>query len=72
VTFTATALFPSNNTPQDITTSVTWNNSNTNNLTLTNGSGAGTISATATTGTKINVSASFGGVTSNVVTLTIQ
>jgi hypothetical protein len=72
VTFTATALFPGSNTPEDITTSVTWNNSDTTNLTLTNGSGAGTISAGATPGSKINVSASFGGVTSNVVTLTIQ
>ena len=72
VTFTATALFPSSNTPQDITTSVTWNNPDTTHLTLTNGGGAGTISSSATTGTKINVSASFGGVTSNTVTLTIQ
>jgi hypothetical protein len=57
---------------QDITSSVTWNNSDTINLTLTNGSGTGTISANAVSGTVINVSASFSGVTSNTVTLTVQ
>lgn len=72
VTFTATAIFPGSSTPQPITTSVTWINSDTTELTLTNGSGTGTISATATVGNQINVTASFSGVDSNTVTLTIS
>jgi hypothetical protein len=72
VTFKAMATFPNSNTPQDITTSVTWSNSDTTDLTLTNGSGTGTISATATSGQQINVTATFGGVNSNTVTLTVQ
>lgn len=72
VTFTAKATFPGSSTPQDITSSVTWINSDTTELTLTNGSGTGTISATATPGNQINVTASFAGVDSNTVTLTIS
>ena len=71
VTFTAKAIFPGSSTPQGITTSVTWINSDTTNLTLTNGSGTGTVSANAPLGTPINVSASFSGVDSNTVTLTV-
>jgi trimeric autotransporter adhesin len=71
LTFKALATFSGSGT-QDITSSVTWNNSDTNDLTLTNGSGTGTISANAVSGTGINVSASFAGVTSNTVTLTVQ
>jgi hypothetical protein len=41
-------------------------------LTLTNGSGTGTISSTAAAGTTITVFASFDGVNSNTVTLTIS
>src|SRR4029077_18246616 len=37
VTFKAMATFPGSGTPQDITTSVTWINSDTTNLTLTDG-----------------------------------
>ncbi|MBV9574472.1 MAG: Ig-like domain-containing protein [Acidobacteriales bacterium] len=72
VAFTANAVFPGNSTPQDITTSVTWSNSDPTNLTLTNGSGNGVISATAPHGDVINVSASFSGVTSNIVAITVQ
>ncbi len=72
VTFTALATFPNSSTQQDITTSVTWTNSDTTNLTLTNGSGSGTISAAAGSGTKITVTATFANVTSNSVTLTVQ
>lgn len=72
VTFKALATFPGSSTQQDITTSVTWVNSDTTNLTLTNGSATGTISATATSGMTINVAASFAGVNSNTVTLTVQ
>ena len=72
VTFTAKATFPGSSTPQDITTSVTWINSDTTELTLANGSGTGTISATATVGNTITVQASFSGVLSNTVTLTIS
>ncbi|MBV9180644.1 MAG: Ig-like domain-containing protein [Acidobacteria bacterium] len=72
VTFKALATFPGSSTPQDITASVTWINSDTTNLTLTNGSGTGTISANAAAGMAINVTASFTGVNSNTVTLTVQ
>ena len=70
VTFTAKALFGA--TTQDITSSVTWINSDPTDLTLTNGSGTGTISATAAVNTQINVTASFAGVNSNTVVLTVQ
>lgn len=71
VTFTAKAVFPGSSTQEDITSSVTWNNTDTTDLTLTNGSGTGTISSTATVGATINVQALFDGVPSNTVTLTI-
>lgn len=70
VTFTAKAIFPGGGASQDITSSVTWINSNPTDLTLTQGSGTGTIAAGAT-GAQINVQASFDGVNSNVVTLTV-
>ncbi|MBV9341195.1 MAG: Ig-like domain-containing protein [Acidobacteria bacterium] len=72
VTFKALATFPNSSTQQDITSSVTWINSDTTDLTLTNGSGTGTVSASAAASTAINVAASFGGVNSNTVTLTVQ
>lgn len=72
VTFTAMATFPGVSGPQDITSSVTWINSNTTDLTLTQGSGVGTISAGAAVGTVISVQASFDGVVSNVIQLTLQ
>jgi len=72
VTFKALGTFPSSSTPQDITSSVTWVNSDTTDLTLTNGSGTGTISASAAHGTTITVTASFAGVNSNTVSLTVQ
>ena len=70
VTFKAQALFPGSGTLQDITSSVSWNNSDTTNLTLTQGSGIGTISASAPAET-ITVSASFDHVTSNTVNLIV-
>lgn len=72
VTFQALATFSSGGAQQDITSSVTWNNSDTTNLSLTNGSTTGQISATAPVGTTINVFATFDGVNSNTVTLTVQ
>ena len=69
VTFTAQALFPGSGL-QDITSSVSWNNSDTTNLTLSQGSGVGTISATAPAET-ISVSATFDNVTSNTVNLNV-
>jgi hypothetical protein len=69
VHFTATGFF--NGTQQPITTSVTWINSDTTDLTLTQGSGTGTILGSATSGNTITVQASFDGVNSNPVTLTI-
>jgi Big-like domain-containing protein len=72
VTFKALATFPNSSTQQDITSSVTWVNSNTTDLTLTNGSGTGTISATAGIGDVIDVTATFAGESSNTVQLTVQ
>ena len=72
LTFKALASFPGSSAQQDITASVTWTNSDTTDLMLTNGSGTGTIAAGAVSGTAINVSATFAGVTSNTVTLTVQ
>jgi trimeric autotransporter adhesin len=69
VTFTALATF--NGVQQDITTSVTWTNSDTTDLTLTNGSGLGTLAVSAS-GKTINVTANFNGVASNTVTLNVQ
>lgn len=71
VTFKALATFPNSSTPQDITTSVTWINSDTTNLTLTNGSTTGTLSATSA-GLTITVQANFDNVLSNIVTLNVQ
>lgn len=70
ITFTAVATFSGKQ--QDITSSVTWVNSDPTDLTLTNGSGSGTISASAAVNTQINVTASFAGVNSNTVVLTVQ
>ena len=70
VTFQAMGTF--NGVQQNITTSVSWINSNPTDLTLTQGSGTGTISGGAAAGTTISVQASFDGVNSNTVTLTIQ
>ena len=72
VTFKALATFPGSSTQQDITTSVTWSISDTTNFTLTNGQTVGTVAAAAPTGTHINVTAGFGGTSSNTVTLTVQ
>lgn len=71
VTFTAKAIFPGSSTPQDITSSVTWNNSDTADLTLTQGSGSGTIGPNAA-GKQITVSATFDNVTSNNIVLNVQ
>src|SRR5262249_53908341 len=70
VQFRAQALFPGSGTLQDITNSVSWNNSDTTNLTLTQGSGVGTISASAPAET-ITVSATFDNVTSNTVNINV-
>jgi len=71
VTFKAMATFPGSGTPQDITTSVTWINSDTTNLSLTNGSTTGTLSA-GSAGLTITVQANFDNVLSNPVTLNVQ
>jgi hypothetical protein len=72
VTFQALATFPNSSVQQDITTSVTWINSDTTNLTLTTGNTTGTVSGSAPATTVINVTASFDNVKSNTVTLTVQ
>jgi hypothetical protein len=56
---------------QDITTLVTWNNSDPTDLTLTDGDTTGTLDSTVTAGTQITVSATFDGVVSNNVVLTV-
>jgi hypothetical protein len=72
VTFQALATFAGSSTQQDITTSVTWINTDTTDFTLTNGNTTGTVSATAQPSTVINITASFSNVQSNTVTLTVQ
>ena len=71
ITFKAEALFPGTSTQQDITTSVTWIDSDPTNVPLTQGSGTSDIPLTAQP-EQVNVQASFDGVNSNVVTITIQ
>ena len=69
ITFTAMGFFPGGS--QDITTLVNWNNSDPTDLTLTNGSTTGDLDSTVTPGTAITVSATFDGVQSNNVILTV-
>jgi len=69
ITFSAIATFPGGS--QDITTLVDWNNSDPTDLTLTNGENTGTLDSTVTSGTQITVSATFDGVVSNNVILTV-
>ncbi|MGA9041727.1 MAG: Ig-like domain-containing protein [Terriglobales bacterium] len=69
ITFSAIATFPGG--MQDITTLVTWNNSDPTDLTLTDGDTTGTLDSTVTAGTQITVSATFDGVVSNNVVLTV-
>ena len=71
VTFTAKALFPGSSTLQDITSSVTWTDSDQTNLPLTQGSGNSNIPAGAPA-EQVTVQASFDNVNSNIVTITIQ
>jgi len=71
VTFTAKALFPGSSTQQDITSSVTWIDSDQTNLPLTQGSGNSSIPAGAPP-EQVTVQASFDNVNSNIVTITIQ
>ncbi len=71
LTFTAKGTYTGTTQQQDITTLVTWNNDNTTALTLTQGSGSATVSSTAS-GQVAHVSASLSGITSNVVTITVQ
>jgi hypothetical protein len=71
VTFTAKALFPGSSTQQDITSSVTWIDSDQTNLPLTQGSGSSNIPAGAPA-EQVTVQASFDGVNSNPVVITIQ
>jgi trimeric autotransporter adhesin len=71
VTFKALALFPGSSTQQDVTSSVTWIDSDQTNLPLTQGSGNSNIPAGAPA-EQVNVQASFDGINSNLVTITIQ
>lgn len=69
--FTAKAIFPGSSTPQDITSSVTWIDSDQTNMPLTQGSGNTNISANAPP-EQVTVQANFDNVNSNIVTITIQ
>jgi trimeric autotransporter adhesin len=71
ITFTAKALFPGSSTPQDITSSVTWIDSDSTNVPLTQGSGVSDIPQAAQA-EQVTVQASFDNVNSNIVTITIQ
>jgi trimeric autotransporter adhesin len=71
ITFMAKAIFPGSNTPQDITSSVTWIVSDTTNVPLADGSGNVTIPLGAPV-EQVTVQASFDNVVSNVVTISIQ
>ena len=71
LTFTAKALFPGSGTLQDITSSVTWIDSDQTNMPLTQGSGSTNISANAPA-EQVTVQAEFDNVPSNIVTITIQ
>jgi Big-like domain-containing protein len=71
VTFTAMATFPGTANPQDITSSVTWIDSDPTNVPLTQGSGNSNIPQTAPA-EQVTIQASFDGVTSNQVVVTIQ
>jgi len=71
LTFTAKALFPGSSTLQDITSSVTWIDSDQTNMPLTQGSGSTNISANAPA-EQVTVQANFDNVSSNIVTITIQ
>jgi Bacterial Ig-like domain (group 2) len=71
LTFTAKALFPGSSALQDITSSVTWIDSDPTNVPLTQGSGASDIPQTAQA-ESVTVQASFDNVNSNQITITIQ
>lgn len=71
ITFTAKATFPNSANPQDITSSVTWIDSDPTNVPLTQGSGNSNIPQTAPVG-QVTIQASFAGVTSNQVVISIQ
>ncbi len=71
ITFTAKAIFPGSSTQQDITSSVTWIDSDSTNVPLTQGSGVSDIPQSAQA-EQVTVQASFDNVNSNIVTVTIQ
>ena len=67
--FAATGLY-SNNTTQDITDLVTWTSATTTVATISNAAGTHGLATSAGAGTT-NVTAAFGGVTSNTAVLTV-
>jgi hypothetical protein len=71
--FTATGHFSDNST-QDLTTSVTWNSSNTNVASISNAPGSqglATVSFTIIPGVT-NITATFSGIASNTATFTVN
>jgi hypothetical protein len=71
ITFQAMATFPGTANQQDITSSVTWVDSDPTNVPLTQGSGSSNIPQTAPA-EQVTIQASFDGATSNQVIITIQ
>ncbi len=71
ITFTAKATFPNSANQQDITSSVTWIDSDPTNVPLTQGSGSSNIPLTAPA-EQVSIQASFAGVSSNQIVITIQ
>jgi trimeric autotransporter adhesin len=72
ITLVANGTYAGSSTPQDITSQVTWTVANTTVLVMTAGSGSGTIQAGSLSGTSTTVTANLNGITSNMVTVTVQ
>jgi trimeric autotransporter adhesin len=71
VVFTAMGTFSGSSTQQDITSQVSWTSNNTAVIATISG-GSGAVSSTATSGATTNVTATLNGITSNVLTVTVQ
>jgi hypothetical protein len=71
VVFTAMGTFSGSSTQQDVTSLVSWTSNNTTVIATIAG-GTGAVSSTATSGSTTNVTATLSGITSNVLTITVQ
>lgn len=71
VVFTASGTYSGSSQLQDVTNLVTWTSNNSLVIaSITNGSGA--VLSTANSGSTTNVTASLNGITSNILTITVQ